>query len=288
MKNPSNICFIYGYGYSAKHLTPLLLKAGWEIWGTTRSSDKANLLDDAGVRPILLDADGKLETTQPLPRSHLIISAPPAGGTCPALTALSPYAGRFSSVTYLSTTGVYGDHSGGWVDEASALTPVSDRGRARVITETSWKTLCARLQTPFRTVRLPGIYGPGRSALDRVKAGTARRLIKPGQVFSRIHVDDLATGLVKLLQRPSTSGVFHLCDDLPAPPQDVIAYAANLLSLPIPPDLPYEPENLSPMARSFYAECKRVSNLRTKLDLDWWPAYPTYRIGLRSILELSK
>ncbi|OZB17865.1 MAG: NAD(P)-dependent oxidoreductase, partial [Hyphomonas sp. 34-62-18] len=135
-----------------------------------------------------------------------------------------------------------------------------------------------------RLVRLPGIYGPGRSAFDRLREGTAQRIVKEGQVFSRVHVDDIASGLEALMHRPDVTGVFHLCDELPAPPQDVIAYAAELLGIAPPPEIAFEDADLSPMAASFYSECKRVSNARAKAALGWRPAYPTYREGLTAIL----
>jgi nucleoside-diphosphate-sugar epimerase len=188
-------------------------------------------------------------------------------------------------VTYLSTTGVYGDLGGGWAFEWSEPTPQSRRAKARALAEDQWR---AATGGRVRIVRLPGIYGPGRSAFDRLREGTARRIVKPGQVFSRVHVDDIASGLLALHQRPEAAeqagGVFHLCDDEPAPPQDVIAHAAELLGMAPPPEIPIEEAGLSAMAASFYAECKRISNARTKAALNWRPKYPTYREGLAAIL----
>jgi nucleoside-diphosphate-sugar epimerase len=210
--------------------------------------------------------------------AHLLISAPPGETGCPALAILDDQAIRAASVTYLSTTGVYGDLNGGWAMEWSAINPQSNRAKRRVLAEQGWQKAHERL----RMVRLPGIYGPGRSALERVKAGKARRIVKSGQVFSRAHVDDIASGLHALL-RSDAFGPFNLCDDQAAPPQDVIAHAAELLSVAPPPEIKFEDADLSPMGRSFYSECKRVSNARIKAATGWRPQYPTYQTGLSAI-----
>jgi nucleoside-diphosphate-sugar epimerase len=182
-------------------------------------------------------------------------------------------------VGYLSTTGVYGDRQGGWVDEESAREPVSERGRWRVAAEDAW--LASGL--PVHLFRLPGIYGPGRSAFERLREGTAQRVVKPGQIFSRIHVDDIAAALRASIARPAPGRAYNLADDEPAPPQDVVAFAAGLLGVAVPPEVPIEAAGLSPMARSFYAESKRVSNRRMKQELRVTLAYPDYRAGLRAI-----
>ncbi|MEO0982588.1 MAG: SDR family NAD(P)-dependent oxidoreductase [Pseudomonadota bacterium] len=217
----------------------------------------------------------------PLPAdgAHILVSIPPDADGCPAFRAADWRAAAPASVTYLSTTGVYGDLQGGWAFERTPVAPASDRAKARTVAEAQW----ASLGCPVRLVRLPGIYGAGRSPFSRLRDGSARRIIKPGQVFSRIHVDDLAGGLERLMLNPDASGVFHFCDDAPAPPQDVTAYAAEIASLPTPPEVPLEAADLSPMARSFYSECKRVSNARAKAALGWRPAYPTYREGLAAV-----
>ncbi len=183
-------------------------------------------------------------------------------------------------VGYLSTTGVYGDRGGAWVDEADALAPVNERSRWRVAAEAAW----AATGLPVMTFRLAGIYGPGRSALDRLREGRAQRVVKAGQVFSRIHVDDVATVLRTSMERPAPGRAYNVADDEPAPPQDVIAYAAELLGLPPPPEVAFEAAGLSAMARSFYGESKRVSNRRMREELGVAPAFPDYRAGLRAIL----
>jgi nucleoside-diphosphate-sugar epimerase len=214
----------------------------------------------------------------------ILIAAPPGEGGCPAWSALDVAgfnpAGPW--IGYLSTTGVYGDRGGRWVVETTAVAPLSPEAHRRVAAETTWMSLAGAC--PVSVFRLPGIYGAGRSPLDRVRTGEARSVIKPGHVFSRIHVDDLAAGLEASIGRPDRAGVYNLCDDEPAAPAAVNAYAAELLGLPRPPETPYAPEALSPMARRFWAESKRVSNAKAKAALGWRPLYPTYREGLRAVL----
>jgi nucleoside-diphosphate-sugar epimerase len=184
-------------------------------------------------------------------------------------------------VGYLSTTGVYGDHKGGWVDETTPLTPNSDRGRQRVIAEAQW--LATGL--PVHIFRLAGIYGPGRGPFEKVRDGTARRIIKPGQVFGRIHVDDIAQVLEASINRPNPGTAYNVCDDNPCPPEEVLSHAAHLLGLPDPPAVPFEEANLGPMARSFYSESKRTRNARIKDELGVRLLYPDYPAGLAALLQ---
>lgn len=287
MTKQTPILFIYGFGFTADHLLPLIC-SNWRLFASTRSETKAKQLRRRNVEPIIVSEtvqDGLSALDQPF---HVLITAPPQTGTCPAFRDLNPLHTKLTGITYLSTTGVYGDHSGGWVYEDTPTSPQSARASARVQAEEAWEQLALQNGIPFRTVRLPGIYGPGRSAFDRLLEGRTRRIIKVGQVFSRIHVDDIARGLAALLDRSELDGVFHLCDEEAAPPQDVIAFAAELLGMDVPPDIPFDSADLSPMARSFYAECKRVSNVATKQRLDWAPEYPTYRDGLAAILAEMK
>ena len=185
---------------------------------------------------------------------------------------------------YLSTTGVYGNHDGGWVDEDTPLTPSTRRGKLRVATEAAWQALAAEAGLPLHIFRLAGIYGPGRGPFAKVRDGTARRIIKAGQVFSRIHVDDIAQVLAASINRPNPGAIYNLCDDDPAPPQDVIARAAELLGLPVPPAVDFDTAEMTPMARSFYAESKRVRNDRIKDALEVTLIYPDYRAGLQALL----
>lgn len=274
MTDLSEPLFLLGPGFSAKALAKLW--AG-PVFGSVRSESSLAALAETSIQPVdLVDQDALKSAIE---GAHLVISAPPNDEGCPVLAALGDLAGLAASVTYLSTTGVYGDLQGGWAMEWSLPNPGSERGIRRVRAEDLWKAAIPE----FRTVRLPGIYGPGRSALDRIRQGKARRIVKPGQVFSRIHVDDIATGLLALIQSQAL-GVFHICDEEAAPPQDVIAYGAELLGVEPPPEILFEDAELSAMARSFYGECKRVSNARIKAATGWRPSFPTYREGLQAIL----
>jgi nucleoside-diphosphate-sugar epimerase len=218
--------------------------------------------------------------------THLLISAAPDGAGDPVLaryrTAIAEAAERLEWVGYLSTTGVYGDHAGGWVDEATPLTPSTRRGQMRVEAEAAWSAIPG---LPLHIFRLAGIYGPGRGPFEKVRQGTARRIVKPGQVFSRIHVEDIAQVLEASIKRPNPGAVYNLCDDDPAPPQDVIGHAAELLGLPLPEEVAFDEAEMTPMARSFYAESKRVSNGRIKEELGIDLIYPDYRSGLQALLD---
>jgi len=272
--------FAFGLGYSAQALARRLSARGWVCGGTVRSAEKAEKLREH-FAPVEVFHDGR---AMPVPeRAHWLISVPPGESGCPVFAAFKDQAHTAASITYLSTTGVYGDLGGGWAFEWTQVAPRSSRAKRRVLAETQWEST----GRPFRTVRLPGIYGPGRSPFTRIKAGTAQRIVKPGQVFSRVHVDDIASGLEAMMLRPQALGVFHLCDDAPAPPQDVTAYASALLGLPAPTPIDFEQAELSQMARSFYAECKRISNARAKSALNWFPVYKTYQSGLKQVLAVE-
>ncbi|MEP4246490.1 SDR family oxidoreductase [Tateyamaria sp.] len=273
----------FGHGFSARALTPLLLAQGWQVMGTTRSPEKAIALEQSGVTPLIFPGS---DLTQAIDQAtHLLISAGPDADGDPVLRAvgdlIAARAGEFEWVGYLSTTGVYGDHKGGWVDESSALTPATRRGQWRVAAETAWASIP---NLPLHIFRLAGIYGPGRGPFAKVRAGTARRIIKDGQVFSRTHVDDIAQIVAASIARPKPGAIYNVCDDDPAPPQDVIGHAAALLGLPLPEALDFETAEMTPMARSFYAESKRVKNDRIKDELGVKLLYPTYREGLAALL----
>lgn len=276
-----------GHGYSAQALTRLLIPQGWAVIGTTRSPDKAAAIAETGVRPLVfpsIDGFGAVEAALDT-ATHLLVSAGPGKEGDPVLAVMrdriKAVAPMLTWVGYLSTTGVYGDRRGGWVDETSELAPSTARGRLRQEAEDAWRAIDG---LPLHVFRLAGIYGPGRGPFAKVRAGTARRIIKDGQVFSRIHVDDIAQVLAASIARPRPGAVYNLCDDDPAPPQDVIAHAAELLGLPVPPAIPFEKAEMSPMARSFYAESKRVRNDRIKDELGVDLIYPTYREGLAAML----
>ncbi len=223
--------------------------------------------------------------------THLLGSVPPDGE---GDAVLDHHAADIAGLRglawagYLSTTGVYGNRDGGWVDETSELRPTGPRQRRRAEAEARWLALWREHGVPVHVFRLAGIYGPGRSALEAVRAGTARRVHKPGQVFSRIHVDDIVAVLRASMARPHPGAVYNVCDDEPAPPEDVIAYAAELLGVAPPPLVPFEEAELSPMARSFYADNKRVRNERIKAELGVRLRYPDYRAGLRALLAAGR
>ena len=273
-----------GHGYSALALARRLLDKGWDVIGSTRSAEKLGTISETGAEPLLWPG---FDPTEALQRAtHILLSASPRENGDPVLTALGDQIAASAPdwLGYLSTTGVYGDHQGGWVDEDTPLTASTRRGQHRIEAEAAWTQLAEAHDLPLHIFRLAGIYGPGRGPFSKVRAGTARRIIKEGQVFSRIHVDDIAQVLEASIERPNPIRAYNVCDDDPAPPQDVLAHAADLLNLPLPPEVPFEEADLSPMARSFYAESKRVRNDRIKEELGVTLRYPTYREGLAALL----
>ena len=253
---------------------------GWRIIGTTRDAQGLARLRAQGVEPLLWPGESLAPAL--VRATHVLSSIAPGQSGDPVLAhqAAEIAASPAEWVGYLSTTGVYGDHAGGWVDEATPLTPGTDRGRQRVVAEGEWQSL----GLPLHIFRLAGIYGPGRGPFEKVRDGTARRIIKPGQVFSRVHVDDIAQVLAASINRPAPGAIYNVCDDDPAPPQDVIGHAATLLGLPLPPAIDHESAVMTPMARSFYAESKRVRNDKIKTDLGIKLIYPDYRVGLAALL----
>lgn len=269
-----------GHGYCATALTRRLLPLGWTVIGTCRSPARADALRAAGVEPLLWPGDLHAALAR---ASHVLVSAAPDAAGDPFLQMAGDalLAARPDWLGYLSTTAVYGDHQGGWVDETTPVRPQSLRARQRVLAETQW----LESGLPVHVFRLAGIYGPGRGPFEKLRDGTARRIIKPGQVFSRIHVDDIATTLIASMARPDPGAIYNLCDDDPAPPEDVLSYAAQLLGLPEPPAIAYDEADMTPMARSFYAESKRVRNDRIKTELGVTLAYPDHRSGLQALLS---
>ena len=280
--------FTFGYGFSAQALGTRLTAQGWSLAATYRRAEDAERLKALGVDAVSVSDPGALAAELKAADAVLVTAAPDTGG-CPGLRALVPAmarAGAFPDwLGYLSTTGVYGDRQGGWVFESGRLAAQSMEGARRVAAERDWLDVGKGMGLTTTIFRLPGIYGPGRSTLDRLRAGRAKRIVAPGQVFSRIHVDDLAAGLAASIARPRAGGIYNLCDDEPAANSEVVAYAAGLLDLPVPPEVPVEAANLAGPAQRFYAESKRVSNARAKAELGWRPAYPTYREGLSAILQ---
>lgn len=279
--------FVFGYGYTARALARRL---GWAVAATARSAETAETLRAEGVHAV--DPANRQALCEALEDANaILITAPPDDHGCPGLETLVPAlakGGAFPDwIGYLSTTGVYGDREGRWVWETSPLAARSIEGARRVRAERDWLEVGRGMGLTVQVFRLPGIYGPGRSAFERLAEGKARRIVKPGQVFSRIHVDDIASGLAASIAHPRAGGIYNLCDDEPAPPQDVIAYAAQLIGIDPPPEVAFEDARLPEAAQRFYAENKRVSNARAKGELGWLPAYPTYREGLRAIAEAA-
>jgi nucleoside-diphosphate-sugar epimerase len=279
--------FCFGLGYTALALARRLMAERWAVAGTTRAADKQARLAAEGVQFHLFGRD------RPLPdaaaalagATHLLTSIPPDEIGDPVLDCHLGDLRRCATlrwVGYLGSTGVYGDRGGTWVSEADAVAPTMPRTRRRAAAEERW------LQSglPVHVFRLAGIYGPGpgRNPLEAVRAGSARRIVKPGQMFGRVHVDDIVEVLRASIARPASGAVYNVADDEPAPPQDVIAFACALLGVAPPPEVPYDEAELSPMARSFYADNRRVSNARIKRELGVRLRYPTYREGLRAIL----
>lgn len=280
--------FIFGLGYSALAFGRRMLVRGWRVSGTTRSAERQAVLRREGFDAQLFARGAAFDPAVMTDATHLLSSIAPDDGE-PVLDALAEQISALPRLVwtgYLSTTGVYGDRGGAWVDEDSEPAPASERSRRRVAAEQRWLALTPRAHV----FRLAGIYGPGRSALDSVRTGTARRIVKPGQAFSRIHVEDIAAVLATSVELPAPGTIYNVCDDEAAPPQDVIAYASELLGVEPPPEIPYDQAaaTMSAMARSFYADNRLVSNRRIKERLGVALANPNYRVGLRAILAAER
>lgn len=280
--------FIFGAGYSGRAIARELAGEAASIAGTTRSAQNAGRLKEAGIAPHVFQGGAALspdlekalaETT------HLIVSIAPDASGDPVLAVaretISKAMPALKWIGYLSTVGVYGDHDGAWVDETAKCDPVSERSKQRLVAEAEWAQLGAETGLPVAIIRLSGIYGPGRNAFRNLEAGKARRIVKPGQVFNRIHVDDIAGATAHLARRFET-GIFNVTDDAPSPPQDVVAHASVLMGQETPPDIAFEDADLSPMGRSFYGECKRVSNARLKAT-GYRMRHPDYRAALEAM-----
>jgi len=285
-----NKLFCFGYGYSCDYLGHELAAQGWQIAGTTRNVEKRETLKARGVDTHLFDYEcplpDPLYTLKDV--THLVISTPPGDEGDPTFLMHADDILKLENlqwVGYLSTTGVYGDRNGGWVDESSEIRPNNQRGSRRLQAEEQWLSLVKSYNLPVHIFRLAGIYGPGRSALDSIRAGVARRIEKEGHAFSRIHVEDIARILMASMQHPNPGAAYNVCDDLAAPSHEVIAHACDLLARPVPPLIPFEEADLSPMARSFYADNKRVHNKRIKQELGVDLKYKNYIDGLQACLE---
>ena len=280
--------FCFGLGYSAMVLAARLIARGWRVAGTARDGERIDELRALGIEAYAFSTAGGAAALAPRldGATHVLSSIPPGEQGEPVLDALAVplcEAASLEWVGYLSTTGVYGTRDGGWVDESSELKPSSERSRRRVEAERAWLRLQRDAGLPVHVFRLAGIYGPGRNVIKAVRAGTAKRIDLPGQVFSRIHVEDIASVLEASIARPNPGAIYNVCDDEPAEPARVIAYACGLLGQPVPPLVPFAQADLSAMARSFYLDNKRVSNRRLHEELGVSLAYPNYKAGLDAL-----
>ncbi len=280
--------FIFGLGYSAGFVARHALAIGHEVAATVRTRARADALDAMGVRLHVFDGEhhddavaGELSTSD-----AVLVSVPPDAAGDPVLRVYGDdlaAASRLHWIGYLSTIGVYGDSQGGWVDEASVPMPREERARRRLAVERAWLAFGRDRRGSVQIVRLAGIYGPGRNQLAQLAAGTARRVVKPGQVFNRIHVDDIVQAVAASWGRPRNGAIYTLADDEPAPPQDVVAFAAALCGVPPPPEIAFEEAELSPMSRSFFSDNRRVRNRLLAGELGVRLRHPSYREGLRAL-----
>ena len=279
--------FIFGAGYSGRAIAREALAAGATVAGTTRLPEKAEELRAAGIRPLVFDGAALSDEllTELAAATHLIASAAP-DPVDPVLAAargvIVEKMPALRWIGYLSTVGVYGDHGGAWVGEEAPCRPVSRRSQLRVAAEREWLALGREAGIPVALLRLAGIYGPGRNPFLKLAEGSAHRIVKPGQVFNRIHVADIAATLRAAIARPAPR-TYNVSDDEPAPPQDVVVHAADLMGVAPPPEVAFAEADLSPMARSFYASNRRISNRRIRDELGVALAYPTYRDGLSAL-----
>ncbi|KAB0571587.1 SDR family oxidoreductase [Brucella pituitosa] len=279
--------FLFGAGYSARAFSRLMTGEAERIDGTTRNEQNFPTLEKAGIAPIIFDGEtASPELIDRLAKStHVVISISPRENGDPSLAIVEEALRRPDNtirwIGYLSTVGVYGNHDGNWIDETTPCEPASRRSLERVEAENAWNALSERHGTPVALLRLSGIYGPGRNAFINLERGTARRIIKEGQVFNRIHVEDIA-GTLRFLAGTNTGGAFNITDNEPAPPQDVVVYAAELMGVAPPPEVPFEDADMTPMARSFYGENKRVSNQRIK-DLGYDFIHPDYKAAFSAM-----
>ncbi len=289
-----NHLFCFGYGYSCDYLGHALMeRGGWRVSGTTRTPERREILRARGVNAHIFD------TSRPLPDplytlrdvTHIVISTPPDDEGDPVFNIHGldlTKCPKLKWVGYHSTNAVYGDRNGGAVDETSEVRPSSKRGSRRVKAETQWLSLYEQYKLPMHIFRLAGIYGPGRSALDSIRAGVARRINKPGHAFGRIHVEDMAHVLMASMEAPDPGQIYNICDDLPAPSHEVIEYASTLLRRPPPPLVDFEDANLAPITRSFYMDNRRVQNRKIKEKLNVSLKYPDFRKGLDACLAAEE
>lgn len=282
--NPSPHLMVFGPGFTAEAFMQKVMAENWTVSATWRREEIRAELEHQSINPVAFDEAGSL----PASITHALVSIAPRPEGDPVLQKFATALRRLPHlrwIGYLSSTNVYGNHDGAWVDETSETKPSLDRGSRRLLAEQAWTDLGSEIGAAVHVFRLAGIYGPGKNAIRSVMDGKARRVIKPGQVFGRIHREDIANALWLAARSSLGSEVFNLADDLPSPPQDVTAYAAELLGVDAPPEVPIEKANLSPMGRSFYEENKRVSNQKAKDMLGWVPTWPDYKVALPKLVQ---
>lgn len=292
MEQKNKHLFCFGFGYCSEYLTSGLQQDGWRISGTTRDPEKRKELRSRGIQAHLFDFDVPLLDPLYMMRdvTHILISTPPSEDGDPTFNIHAHDIQQLQNlewVGYLSTTGSYGDRGGEWVDENTPPRPTTRRGSRRLKAEDQWLSLYKNYNIPTHIFRLAGIYGPGRSAIDSVRSGIARRIDKPGHAFSRIHVDDIVNVLLASIVNPKMGEIYNLCDDVPAPSHEVILYACELLGVQPPPLIPYDKVDLAPITQSFYADNKRVHNDKIKKELGVRLKYENYQQGLKACLEAS-
>ncbi len=278
-----NTLLTLGHGYTASALAARLIPQGWQVIGTARTAERADDMARAGVQPLIYPCDLAPSLAR---ATHILISAAPTvtGDVFLAEAGDTIRTARPKWLGYLSTTAVYGDHQGGWVDEETPVKPQSSRASARVLAESQWLALGRTAGLPVHIFRLAGIYGPTRGPFAKIRDGSARQIIKKNQVFSRTHVEDIAQVLAASMAAPDAGQIYNVCDDNPAPPEEVLCYAADLLGAPHPPKIDFDTAVLPEMVRSFYAESKRIRNDKIKSALGVDLLYPTYQAGLTALL----
>ncbi len=293
MEQKDKHLFCFGFGYCCEYLTSVLQEDSWRISGTTRDPDKRKELRSRGIQAHLFDFEVPLLDPLYMMRdvTHILVSTPPSEEGDPTFNMHAHDIVKLPNlewIGYLSTTGAYGDRNGEWVDENTPPRPTTKRGSRRLKAEDQWLSLNKNYDLPTHIFRLAGIYGPGRSAIDSVRSGIARRIDKPGHAFSRIHVEDIINVLLASIAHPKAGEIYNLCDDAPAPSHEVILYACELLGVQPPPLIPYDKVDLAPITQSFYTDNKRIRNNKIKNDLGVCLKYANYKQGLKSCLDASE
>lgn len=277
---------IFGGGWLGRAVGAAALKRGDAVAATSRDPETRAVLAAEGLTPVdPADADALKAALGQAPA--LLVTAPPTAEGCPGLESLGPAmtaSARPEWIGYVSSTAVYGDRDGGWAFEDDALNAATLQGARRVRAEQDWLDVGQRTSAAVHLFRLPALYGPGRSGLDRLRNGEARMVRKPGQVFNRIHVEDVISGLFASMAQPNPGRAYNLVDDEPAPAHVVTAWSARRLGLPLPPEVDWTDPSVSEAMRRFYLDSKRLSNARAKAELGWRPEYPSYREGIEALI----